>query len=271
MPKHVLENLEVPLPPLPEQRAIAHVLRTVQRAKEATERVIAALKELKKSLMRHLFTYGPVPLDQADQVPLKETEIGPMPEHWQVVRLGEVVTLQRGKDLPKKQREQGRIPVIGSNGIVGWHSKAIAKGPGVCVGRSGSVGKVTWVENDYWPLNTVLWVKDFHGNDPRFVFFMLSQFDFKPYVGGVSVPTLNRNLVHPAKTALPPLPEQREIARILMTVDRKIETEENRKRALEGLFKSLLHHLMTAKVRMPKEVVEQFEGPGETHAGEEGP
>jgi restriction endonuclease S subunit len=112
--KPQLQELAVPLPPLPEQRAIAQVLRTVQRAKAATEKVLAATKQLKQSLLRHLFTYGPIPFDQADQVELKETAIGPMPEHWEVVPLNSVSRLASG-GTPSKQRLdfwRGLIPWV---------------------------------------------------------------------------------------------------------------------------------------------------------------
>lgn len=86
-----LKSLVIPLPPLPEQRAIAHVLSTVQRTRERTDAVIAATRELKRSLMRHLCTYGPVPVGEIGRVKLKETEIGLVPEEWDVVRLREFI------------------------------------------------------------------------------------------------------------------------------------------------------------------------------------
>src|SRR5690606_29386186 len=94
LPRAVIEELCVPIPPLPEQRAIAGVLSTIQRAIEATDKVIAATRKLKASLMRHLFTYGPVPVGDADSVELQETEIGTIPAHWRVVPLGGLATIQ---------------------------------------------------------------------------------------------------------------------------------------------------------------------------------
>jgi len=111
-----IKAFQVPLPPLPEQRAIACVLRTVQRAREATEKVIAATRELKKSLMRHLFTYGPVPVGQVDQVRLKETEIGPVREEWVVLPLTQVV-VQTQYGLSLRGEQQGRYPILRMNNL----------------------------------------------------------------------------------------------------------------------------------------------------------
>src|SRR5687768_5300922 len=91
---------------------------------------------------------------------LREVDYGILPDGWKILPLGDVATLQRGKDLPVSARQFGSYPVVGSNGVVGYHVEAVSSGPGVLVGRSGSVGKVTWIVDDYWPLNTALWVKD---------------------------------------------------------------------------------------------------------------
>ena len=92
--------------------------------------------------------------------------------------MGEVLTLQRGFDLPETERQDGDFPVIASTGIVGWHSKPMVKALGVVIGRSGSVGGGQFIQQDFWPLNTTLWVKDFKGNDERYCYYLLRSIDF---------------------------------------------------------------------------------------------
>jgi type I restriction enzyme S subunit len=176
---------------------------------------------------------------------LREIQQDIVPTGWEVLPLGQVATLQRGKDLPKSQRTHGPYPVIGSNGVVGYHSEAVAHGPGVLIGRSGSVGKATWIGHDYWPLNTALWVKDFHGNDPEFVYYLLDYIDLGRFAAGVSVPTLNRNLVHPVKVAIPAASEQRSIAHALHTAQEAKEATEQVIEAARELKRSLMNHLFT--------------------------
>jgi type I restriction enzyme S subunit len=271
-----LAAFPIPLPPLPEQRAIAHVLRTVQRAKEATEGVIAALKELKKSLMQHLFTYGPVPIDQTDQVRLKETEIGPLPEEWEVVSLGELFEIQQGKALSPRARTGGRKRPFLRTANVLWgridlgvldemhfdeeEEARLALVPGdllVCEG--GDIGRTAIWEGQ---LPLVLYQNHLHrlrparaGVDPLFyMYWMQAAWLLLGLYGGAgnktTIPNLSRSRLAAFPVPLPALPEQRAIAETLRTLDRKIEREESRKRALEALFKTLLHDLMTAKIRV---------------------
>lgn len=107
VPRNDLAKVELLLPPLEEQKAIAQVLRTVQQAKEATEKVIEATRQLKASLMKHLFTYGPVPFDQADQVELKETDVGDLPATWQETKLGEIAFFKNGINFKANQKGSG--------------------------------------------------------------------------------------------------------------------------------------------------------------------
>jgi hypothetical protein len=117
--KAIVERFPIPLPPLAEQRAIARILRTVQRAREQTEAVISATRQLKASLLRHLFTYGPVALDKADQVPPKETEIGQVPEHWEVVPLARVAALVQYGTSERCETRLDGSPVLRIPNVIG--------------------------------------------------------------------------------------------------------------------------------------------------------
>ncbi|MBU2623186.1 MAG: restriction endonuclease subunit S [Proteobacteria bacterium] len=237
-------NQTIPLPPLSEQQKIAAIIYKIQKAIEIQESIIEKTRELKKSTLHHVFTHG------LRGEKFKETEIGPMPESWSVQRFEEFATLHRGYDLPIQDRTSDTVPIVGSNGIVGYHNQSKVKGPGVVTGRSGSIGISYYVADDYWPLNTGLYVEDFHGNDPLYVHYFFQSFDFGQYAAGVSVPTLNRNIVHAALIFVPQIREQKEIANILKTIDQKIELHTAQKSALQDLFKTMLNKLMTGEIRV---------------------
>ena len=134
---------------------------------------------------------------------------------WSNRKLIDVATLQRGFDLPSQDRIAGAFPLVSSSGIIDTHATKAVTAPGVVTGRSGSIGNVFYIEDDFWPLNTTLYVKDFHGNDPRFVYHLLMHFDLRQFASGTGVPTLNRNSVHEEMVMVPPLPEQQRIVAIL--------------------------------------------------------
>jgi type I restriction enzyme, S subunit len=268
-------NISIPLPPLPEQRAIAHVLRTVQRAKEATEGVIAALKELKKSLMQHLFTYGPVPVTERERVPLQETEIGPIPAHWRVVRLGEVAEKPQYGFTAAAQRDPVgpkmlRITDI-QDGNVNWNAvpycecgnddipKYLLEAGDILFARTGSVGKAFLVSSVPEPsifASYLIRVRvDRTRLDPHFAFLFMQSAAYWSQIAsqthGAVQPNVNATQLRSLLLPLPPLAEQREIARMLQAVDAKIAAEERRRAALEELFKTLLHALMSGRMRVP--------------------
>lgn len=237
-------HLPVSLPPVPEQKKIAAVLFKIQRAIETQEKIIQSLSDLKKSTMQHLFTHG------LRGEKTKMSEIGEIPESWQIRRFGNFTTLHRGYDLPVYARIQGNVPIVGSNGIVGYHNEAKVEGPGVVTGRSGSIGLSHYIDEDYWPLNTGLYVSDFHGNYPLYVHYFFEWFDFHQYAAGVSVPTLNRNLVHAASIPVPDIAEQEDVALILASIDTKQTLHESKKSALQDLFKTTLNKLITCGIRV---------------------
>lgn len=152
---------------------------------------------------------------------------------WRSCRLGDVLNLKRGHDLPEHSREDGDVPVVSSSGITGRHKVAKATAPGVVTGRYGTIGEVFFLQEDYWPLNTALYVTDFKGNDPRFSAYFLRNV-LKGYQSEkAAVPGVDRNVLHEIKVHLPALAVQTRIADILSAYDELIENNRRRTSLLE--------------------------------------
>jgi type I restriction enzyme S subunit len=268
-----IQLISIPLPPLPEQRAIAHVLRTVQRAKEATEGVIAALKELKKSLMQHLFTYGPVPVTERERVPLQETEIGPIPAHWRVAKLGEVVEKTKQIDPYKKPEWSFKYVDVSSvdNELlrITTYQNFMGKEAPSRARKQISVGDVLFATVRPYLKRIAMVPSELDGHicstafcvlrakseiNAYYLFYAVSHEPFVQRVAehqrGSSYPAVTDQDVLREVIPLPPLSEQREIARMLQAVDAKIAAEQTRCAALEDLFKTLLHELMSGRRRV---------------------
>ena len=145
---------------------------------------------------------------------------------WENKRIDEIAPLQRGFDLPTQDVEDGDYPVVYSNGILKYHKTYKCEAPGLVTGRSGSIGSFTYIsDGKYWPHNTSLWVTDFKNNYPPFIYYLYQTINISQYASGSSVPTLNRNDVHRHITYLPTFIEQVKIAKLLVKIDERIDTQ----------------------------------------------
>ncbi len=181
-------------------------------------------------------------MNSEKQTALKETEIGLIPQKWNILDFKDVCTLQRGFDLPANNRQPGAYPLVAANGISDYVSEYKVAGPGVTTGRSGTLGKCFYIRENFWPLNTSLWVKDFKGNDAYFIYLLISSLDFSNFNAGSGVPTLNRNHLDLIRISLPPKTQQKKIAEIISSFDEKIELNRQINANLEKLASALFKH-----------------------------
>ncbi|MCX7150585.1 MAG: restriction endonuclease subunit S [Rhodocyclales bacterium] len=222
----VIENLSCTLPPPAEQTQIAAFLgRETAKIDELVaeqRRLMELLKEKRQAVISHAVTQGLNP-----DAPMKPSGIewlGDMPAHWEVLVIKRFSTLQRGHDLTDAERTEGPYPVITSGGISGTHGSFMARGPGVVTGRYGSTGRLFYIEDDFWPHNTALYVSNFHGNCPRFVWYSLQTVDFAAHSAKAAVPGIDRNDIHVLPVAVPPKNEQAAIAVFLDSELAKLDT-----------------------------------------------
>ncbi|TRT82511.1 MAG: restriction endonuclease subunit S [Microcystis aeruginosa Ma_AC_P_19900807_S299] len=197
LPIKDIKTIKIKIPPLPIQQKIADILSKYDDLIENNRRRIELLERSARLLYKEWFVRLRFPGHEHTPI------IDGIPEGWERLKLGEVLTLQRGFDLPSAKRTHGQYPIFASTGINGYHEKAKVQAPGIVTGRSGSLGKVMYIAEDFWPLNTTLYVKDFIKVDAVFALHLLENLHLEQYNSGAAVPTLNRNDIHKIKVLCP--------------------------------------------------------------------
>ena len=220
-------------PSLPEQQQIGHYFARLDNLITLHQRKLELLRNIKKSMLDKMFPKG------GSLYP--EIRFAGFTDPWEQRKLGEVAPLQRGFDLPVSQMISGPYPVVMSNGVGGWHSKYAVKGPGVVTGRSGTIGGLQYIEGDFWPHNTSLWVTSFNGNEPKFIYWLYSSMNLERFGSGSGVPTLNRNDVHDQLIGVPcNIAEQRRIGAFFDRLDSLITLHQRKLELLRNIKKSML-------------------------------
>ena len=227
----VLKKVPVLLPPLPEQRAIASVLSSLDDKIDLLNRQNKTLEAMAETLFRKLF--------------VEEAE-----EDWKEGKIEDLFILQRGFDLPIQDRTKGPHPIFSASGLSGRHAEYRVKGPGVTTGRSGLLGKVFFIIEDFWPLNTSLFIKEFKIGTPLFSYFLLKTLDLESYNAGSAVPTLNRNHVHEHSVIVPPCALIEKFEGAMMANFEKIHFNKAQIHTLEKIRDMLLPKLMSGEVKL---------------------
>jgi type I restriction enzyme S subunit len=226
-----LVGYPIPYPPTKaEQHAIAEALSDADAFTGSLEQLIAKKRHIKQGAVQAL-------LSPRDRCTTK--------------KLLDIAPLQRGFDLPHHLLKNGRYPVVYSNGILNHHEHFMVKGPGLVTGRSGTLGVVQFINEDFWPHNTTLWVTDFKGNEPKFIYYLYSQIRFQKFGTGSGVPTLNRNDVHDLSAPIPDDPsEQIRIATILSDMDAEIAALEAKLAKARLIKQGMMQNLLTGRIRL---------------------
>jgi len=284
--KKDLQRIKVRIPPLPEQRAIAHILGTLDDKIELNRRMSETLEAMAQAFFKSWFmNFDPVvvnALKAGNPIPEKfaaraahyrenpdalglpehilhlfpdrfvDLELGPIPAGWEVKALGNIIELAYGKALKADNRRPGKIPVYGSNGIVGWHNEHLVQGPGIVIGRKGNPGFVTWVSMDFYPIDTTFFViSRLEKLYLHFLYHALREQGLSSLRSDSAVPGLNRNLVYLSAQIVPNMAILDVFEETTRYLFRRVHQADEESRTLAALRDTLLPKLFSAELRAP--------------------
>jgi type I restriction enzyme S subunit len=227
-----LRKITLVIPPLPTQRLIASVLASLDDKIELNRRMNSTLEALAAALFKHWF------VDNSEA------------EKWEVRKIGGICEFAYGKGLKEDQRKDGLVPVYGSNGRVGWHNEFLTKGPGIVIGRKGNPGTVTWVEDNFFPIDTTFYIVPKDNISLYWLHYALLHENLSNLSADSAVPGLNRNIAYMSDVFVPPIPRMKAFEEIVIPIFKKIYANEEQSRTLAVLRDTLLPKLMRGEVRV---------------------
>jgi len=251
----ILSSLPFIIPPLPEQRRIAEILGALDGKIELNRKMNKTLEEMAQAIFKSWF----IDFDGHDD--LVESELGAIPRGWEVGHLSNHIELAYGKSLPKRKRAGGKVPVYGSGGIDGFHDDALVKGPGIIVGRKGTVGSVMWENRDFFPIDTTFFVKmKTEYLSLEWAYFLLKTIDIQKLGADSAVPGVNRNTLLAEQAAIPPVDVADSFSGLADSIMKKQSYSLSESATLSQLRDTLLPKLISGEIRVPEaeEAVEEM-------------
>jgi type I restriction enzyme, S subunit len=244
-----LSRVVMPVPPIDEQRRIAAILGALDDKIELNRKMNRTLEEMAQAIFKSWF----IDFDDVPDSEMVESELGPIPKGWEVRPLSTVIELAYGKSLPAKKRTPGPVPVYGSGGIGGYHTESLVDGPGIIVGRKGSVGTVYWEEQPFFPIDTTFYVKPRLGPEwLPWVHFHLDRMDIQRLGSDSAVPGVNRNTLLAQKVVVPLVANIDEFLAVRNPLRMKMQLNADESRTIAELRDSLLPKLISGEIRVPE-------------------
>jgi type I restriction enzyme S subunit len=240
-----LKKIQIKLPPLLEQQKIVEILSTADKVIEKIDQMIEKIEKLKRDLIKELLTKG------IWHKEFKDTERSRIPKKCETFKISDILKLEYGESLTQTERQKGGFPVLGSNGIVGYHNQSLVKGPGIVIGRKGSIGVVKWIEEDFWPIDTTYYVVLINKSIVlKWLSYKLGSLNLNNLNMATGVPGLNRDIVYAINLQVPDTQEQEKIVNIIETIEKRIDLLMNKKNIYIKIRKQLMNDLLTNKLEV---------------------
>lgn len=251
----VVRSFLIPLPPYNEQTAIANALSDVDALIAELEKLIAKKQAIKTATMQQLLT-GRTRLPEFANYPdgtpkgYKQTELGEIPEGWNVISLGDVMSIRHGKNQKQVEAINGKYPILATGGQIGWADSYIYDKPSVLIGRKGTIDKPRYAETPFWTVDTLFYSEIDSIADPKFIFYKFCMVDWMQYNEASGVPSLNAATIEKVLATVPSKVEQTVIANILSDMDKEIHSLQQRFDKTRRIKQGMMQELLTGKTRL---------------------